>query len=308
MKNPKVSIIMATFNRAHLIENSLNSIQDQSFENWECIVIDDGSSDNTSTIVNSFITVDKRFKYVYRTSNHKKGLPGCRNQGLDIASGDFIIFFDDDDLVHPQNLELNLAYLAGIQKDFCNYQKRPFFEHDLEMADQEMRNEFKEFNFKHLDQFITGKRAMASCTVMWNKKCFENIRFNEHLHYAEEWECYARILMAGFEGITIEEILYFNRKHPGSNTGRFDSGGLREKESMSRAAGLMIENIAEANRLTPALEKYFIRLGFKLMDYKLIEKLFRYTQPGFFGRLKYWSGFQIYPLLRPIFKIKAKLV
>ena len=308
MRKPEVSIIMATYNRSHLIENSLKCIRNQSHKDWECIIIDDGSTDNTSTVVNLFIKEDARFKYFARTNDHEKGLSGCRNKGLDLASGDYVIFFDDDDLVHPRNLEVNLDYLKGLRKDFCNYQKKPFFEQEPEIPKLLKGNDPQAYTAAHLDQFITGERAMASCTVMWSKKCFENIRFNEDLHYAEEWECYSRILMAGFDGITIDEILYFNRKHPGSNTGRFDSGGLQEKESMSRAAGLMIENISEANCLTPDLEKYFIRLGFKLKDYRLIEKLFSYTQPGLIGRLKYWSGFHIYPILRPIFKVKAKLV
>lgn len=308
MKNPRVSIIMATYNRAHLLKDSLKSILDQSFEDWECLIIDDGSTDNTPRLIRSYLNADSRFKYIQRSFSHKKGLSGCRNQGLDVATGDYVIFFDDDDLVHPQNLEVNLSYIASTKKNFCNYQKRPFFDKVPEIVNLEVRNEFKEFNSEHLSQFVTGDRAMASCTVMWSKKCFENIRFHEDLHYAEEWECYARILLAGFEGCTINEVLYFNRKHPGSNTGRFDSGDHREKESMSRAASLMIENIAEADQLNPDLEKYFVRLGFKLKDYSLLQKLFGYTHPGIVDRIKYWGGYQFYPILRPFFKFKAKLI
>lgn len=307
MKKITVSIIMATYNRSHLLEDSLNSIRDQTFNDWECFIIDDGSTDDTQRLTNSIVISDKRFKYVKRSSFHKKGLAGCRNMGLELATGDFIIFFDDDDLVHPQNLEMSLAYLLGSEKDFCNYQKRPFLEQEPEMIRLKKIDRYKKFGVQELEKFVSGERAMASCTVLWSKKCFGNIRFNEDLHYAEEWECYGRILLAGFEGITIDEVLYFNRKHPGSNTGRFESDDPRAKESMSQAARLMIENIAEANKLTSGLEKYFVRLSFKLKDYRLIHRLFSYTQPNFFGRLKYWGGFQLYPILRPIFKIKAKI-
>jgi glycosyltransferase involved in cell wall biosynthesis len=96
--NPKVSIIMATYNRAHFIVETLVSIQNQTFLDWECIIVDDGGTDNTKEVIKPIIEEDKRFLYVQRDDIYQKGLPGCRNNGLDIAKGDYIIFFDDDDI------------------------------------------------------------------------------------------------------------------------------------------------------------------------------------------------------------------
>lgn len=306
-REPLISIIIATFNRSHLIEKSLTSVQHQTYKDWECIIVDDGSTDGTRETIKPFLLTDRRYNYIKRSSFYKKGLSGCRNMGLDMASGKYVIFFDDDDLVHPQNLEVSLDYLEKSGNNFCNYQKRPFFEQEPKMTLIENRSNYEDFGREKIEEFVNGNRAMASCTVLWDKKCFENIRFNEDLHYAEEWECYGRILLAGFEGVNIGEVLYFNRKHPGSNTGRYDSGNTREKDSMVRAASLMIEHLSKADHLTPKLEKYFLRLAFKLNSYGLLQRLFRYTQPDTMEKLKYWSGFQLYPLIRPIFKIKAKL-
>src|SRR5680860_884854 len=96
-KKTQVSIIMATYNRSHFIGETLDSILNQAFENWECLIIDDGSTDNTKEFLRPYVLKDSRFEYYERTKDHKKGLPGCRNQGLEIAKGDYIIFFDDDD-------------------------------------------------------------------------------------------------------------------------------------------------------------------------------------------------------------------
>ena len=93
---------MATYNRAHFIVETLQSIQNQTFQDWECIIIDDGGTDNTTEVIQPIVANDKRFQFVKRESNYQKGLPGCRNYGIDLARGDYIIFFDDDDIVHPQ--------------------------------------------------------------------------------------------------------------------------------------------------------------------------------------------------------------
>ena len=93
----KVSIIMATYNRAQFIMETLNSIKNQTYKNWECLIIDDGGSDNTEDVIAPLLKKDTRFKFLKRTDKYLKGLPGCRNYGLDVAQGDYIIFFDDDD-------------------------------------------------------------------------------------------------------------------------------------------------------------------------------------------------------------------
>jgi glycosyltransferase involved in cell wall biosynthesis len=119
---------MATYNRAHFIEETLCSIQNQSFSNWECLIIDDGSKDKTVEVLKPYLDKDDRFQYIKRSSKYKKGLPGCRNMGLDLAEGDYIIFFDDDDIVHPQLLELCIKEFKERNIDYCRYERRVFFQ------------------------------------------------------------------------------------------------------------------------------------------------------------------------------------
>ena len=97
--NPKVTIIMATYNRAHFIVETLLSIQNQIFQDWECLIIDDGGTDNTAEVIKPILDQDTRFSYRKRPEQYQKGLPGCRNYGIDLAQGQYIIFFDDDVLI-----------------------------------------------------------------------------------------------------------------------------------------------------------------------------------------------------------------
>jgi len=98
---PCVSIVIPTYNRAELLKQALRSVLSQTFTDYEAIVVDDGSTDNTREAVESFR--DDRFKYVWQEN---RGLGGARNTGLAHSTGDLVAFLDSDDLLFPNMLEL----------------------------------------------------------------------------------------------------------------------------------------------------------------------------------------------------------
>lgn len=106
MSEPLVSIIIPTYNRAHLIGETLDSVLAQTYTNWECIVVDDGSTDGTEALLQKYVERDCRFQYHHRPKDRLKGANACRNFGFEQSKGAFIIWFDSDDLMHP-NLLLN---------------------------------------------------------------------------------------------------------------------------------------------------------------------------------------------------------
>ena len=299
---------MATYNRSHLITETLNSISNQTFPNWECLIIDDGSEDNTANVVGEYTSKDSRFIYLPRSQDYKKGLPGCRNQGLDLAKGEYIIFFDDDDIVHPENLQACYDLLKENDFQFCRYEKKPFWKTTDEIDFKPIKDpKFKIFKCSDLDKMIIGRIPFASCCVLWDKKCFENIRFNENLMYAEEWECYSRILSTGYKGLLIDEVLYYNRKHRNSNTGEFYRKDKKRLSSKITGSNLIIKHLGEKKLLSNRLKKFFIQLGFQLKSLEIIDNTLHYSGAGFFEKLKYTIGFKAYPVLRPLFLLKGKI-
>ncbi|WP_157209019.1 glycosyltransferase family 2 protein [Mariniflexile maritimum] len=306
---PIVSIIMATYNRAHFIFETLQSIQAQSYKNWECLIIDDGSTDNTLTVITAFLKKDSRFQYYKRPTNYKKGLPGCRNYGLDLASGDYIIFFDDDDIVHPLCLEnCLLAFNTYNEATFCNYMKQPFsgkFDYNLIATNKEYSIEIT--NDDLLENVLTQSIPFASCTVLWKRICFKEHVFNEDLMYAEEWECYQRILSSKPKGIIIDNVLYYNRKHPNSNTGEFWKGDAVRVASQKKAIFLVIENLHKKDLLTPYLFKYLVNYAISFRDFKLLKNILNITKPTLKLKLFYILKYQLFPLwvlYNNIFKYK----
>lgn len=107
---PFFSIVIPTYNRAHLIAKTLESVRQQEFKAFEVLVVDDGSRDNTAEVVQPFLA-DPRFQY-FPKQNAERG--AARNYGLDRARGEYVIFLDSDDLFHPEHLTtLHAAIEAG---------------------------------------------------------------------------------------------------------------------------------------------------------------------------------------------------
>ena len=102
--NKVVSIIIPVYNRENYISNTLQSILAQSYKNWECIIVDDHSTDRTIEIIEGFVRDDSRFKLMVRPNEIKKGANGCRNYGYENSIGYYLNWFDSDDLMHPDFL------------------------------------------------------------------------------------------------------------------------------------------------------------------------------------------------------------
>lgn len=98
MFRPLVSIIIPSFNREELIADTLESVLNQTYDKWECIVVDDGSTDETISIVEKFREKDRRYS-LFKRNRKPKGANTCRNIGIDKSNGEFIIFLDSDDVL-----------------------------------------------------------------------------------------------------------------------------------------------------------------------------------------------------------------
>ncbi|MBC5863647.1 glycosyltransferase family 2 protein [Flavobacterium turcicum] len=300
MITPTVSIILATYNRAEYILESLYSIQQQTFTDWECLIIDDGGSDNTQEILAPILKQDTRFQYFMRTPKYQKGLPGSRNYGLDLAKGDYIIFFDDDDIAHPQNLELCVAELSNAELSFCRYIRDVFrgnFVYDFDYS--------KEYTSFHIDssdinKILRNELQFNSCAVMWTKECYTRHRYIEHLKYAEEWEVYARIITSVNRGISINKTLYYGRKHDVSITGDFGNRNLNSLSSYTDAIQLVIANLKEKKMLSSEILRYFIQVSLQYKEFNLFERIINTLDLPKIEELK-WRLFYIHLPFRLFF-------
>lgn len=187
--NDKVSIIIPTFNRAHLITDAIESVLNQTYTDWECIIIDDGSTDDTEKIIIEYSQKDNRFRYLKRPKSSKKGANVCRNIGIVTSTGDYLLFLDSDDILSPNCLEQRVAFLKqnpdidfalfsmgllrGITKEHYNYP-------DLSSFDRH----------KILQLFLTGPLPWNMTRPIWKKSSFDRLGFyfNEDLSLLDDDE------------------------------------------------------------------------------------------------------------------------
>lgn len=113
-KLPDVSIIICNYNYAQYIGDALESVLCQTLQNWECIIIDDGSTDDSLSVINKYLKKDKRFKLI---QNDHGGTARARNAGLDIARGEYIAFLDSDDCYTEYALEMLLHIARSTDAD-----------------------------------------------------------------------------------------------------------------------------------------------------------------------------------------------
>lgn len=301
----QISIIIPTYNRAHLIGETLQSFVNQSYPNWEIIVVDDGATDNTPDLIKSY--ADSRIQYSRRSSQHKKGPSGCRNYGLSVAKGEYILFFDDDDIAHPDLLQLCLEQLEQKEIDFCRYLREVFYnDFDVDFDRDKNFSSFK-IDGDDLEKMITNKLPFNTCAVVWKRSCFTDEKFNEELFYSDEWECYQRVLSNGSKGISINKVLLFARKHAASSTHNFLNSTPKYLNSTRKAMKLVIQNLYEKERLSPELVRYFIRKGFALNDKSIIKEILNKTNAKTRVKLKYNLGYMFYPFIKPMFTLKGKI-
>jgi glycosyltransferase involved in cell wall biosynthesis len=301
---PTVTIIMATYNRAHFIIETLLSIQNQTFLEWECLIIDDGGADNTSEVITPILEKDHRFKFLKRPDSYKKGLPGCRNYGLDLAQGDYIIFFDDDDIPHPQNLELCVYEMSRNDISFCRYIRNVFFDDFKYVFDYSKHYTSFHIDSNDIERMLKNELQFNSCSVMWRTTCFENNHFAENLMYAEEWELYSRIVSSGFNGISIDKCLFYGRKHPNSNTGEFDRNDSIRRSSYADAIVLVMQNLKEKNLLSYSLKRYFIAFSIDYEEFNLFKNILNTLDLPTFEKLKWQIFYSILPVRLRLYRIK----
>lgn len=211
-QKPLVSIIIPTYNRAQLIGETLDSVLAQTYANWECIVVDDGSTDGTSQLMKEYCSKDLRFQYHHRPKNKPKGANACRNYGFELSKGEYVNWFDDDDLMHSNKIYLQLVSIIDNQSDLSVCQTLLFedtLNNKLGLRHPSI------YSNNPLNDFVSGKIKWLTPSVLFKKHVLtkSQLKFDEDLHKHQEWDFFIRFLMYNQNFSVIEEPLAFYRKH-----------------------------------------------------------------------------------------------
>lgn len=193
---PLVSIIIPTFNRADLISETLDSVLKQTYFNWECIIVDDGSTDNSSVVIQKYLNSDLRFFYLSRPNYKKKGPSSCRNIGIEKATGDYIIFLDSDDLLVTTCLENRINFAKqNLEYDFWIFKMAAFNTtiNNFEFVYENIVAKDESLFCKK--EFMKGNHPFVITGPLWKKSVLVELNgFNEEMTMIEDPELHLRAL------------------------------------------------------------------------------------------------------------------
>lgn len=217
---PKITVIIPAYNQSRFLPDSLNSIIAQTITDWECIIVNDGSTDNTHEVASSYLIRSNKFKYIKQSNS---GLAATRNKGLESACGQYIQFLDADDVIDHRKFEKQLNCLKQTQNLALSY--TDYFsstEVDLTCPYPDGRYltpNFSGTNMLHdlIKRWETEMSIPVHC-FLFDARFFKDygIRFDETLPNHEDWDCWMNIFKLNPNVYYINDKLATYRIHTDS--------------------------------------------------------------------------------------------
>lgn len=199
---PKISIIVPIYKVEKYLSRCIDSILNQTFTDFECILVDDGSPDRCGEICDEYAKKDKRIKVIHKVNG---GLSDARNAGIDIADGEYIAFVDSDDWIHPQMYEIlyNGIMQNGVTISVCEYK-------EVHVKESFKKIDNFEFNIHEGMTFLTTNNVAAVIAVnkLYHKSLFKDIRYPVGKLHEDEFTTY-KLLYAAGDIAYCDEQLYF---------------------------------------------------------------------------------------------------
>jgi len=202
---PKISVIMPVYNSGQFLEESIESILNQTFDNFEFIIIYDNSTDNSLEIIKKYMALDKRIILI--ENKIKSGIAAARNKGLDISRGQYIALIDSDDISLPTRLEKQYLFLENNSNYFL-------------IGSNGIR---VDENGNYLETVKFGEDPTLNarpCLILNSSVMFRNsdVRYREKFIFAEDCDFYLILLTRGLKLRNIDEILIKVRMRVSSTT------------------------------------------------------------------------------------------
>lgn len=207
---PLVSVIMPAYNAAEYIAEAIASVQAQTVQDWELIVVDDCSTDDTVDVIRKYAAEDERIKPIFSPEN--RGVAAARNTGLDHVSGRYVALLDSDDLWRPRKLEMQLSVATEREADiiYCSYS----------MIDGSGRKCLPDFIVEETASFNSLlTRSVISCsTALFTRDTADVYRFSNE-YYHEDYVMWLQMLRDGRKAVGVTEVLADYRLNPDSRAG-----------------------------------------------------------------------------------------
>jgi len=220
------SIVIPTYNRAELISNTILSVQQQSFIDWECIVVDDGSTDNTRFVIENIIAADGRIKYFYQENAERSA---ARNNGILKSTGEYVCFLDSDDLYKSNHLSVLFEEIQSLLLPRAMF----FTNYEISSKDGLFQPLFPNLNVTPEVLMYLFYNPIIPARVCIHKSILENEKFDIDIVIVEDLLLWVKI--------AIKHLLYHVEKTTVIYTLHDDNSiNLKNNSASKRLAGLQL--------------------------------------------------------------------
>ena len=259
-----VSIIIPTYNRVEWLKETLVSLQSQTFNSWEALIVDDGSDEETIEAILSASESDARIQYLKRTGA-VSGAPACRNEGLDKSQGKYVIFLDSDDNLSPSALADRVDIMDNHPElDFGVFSCLLFQNHpgDMDILWNIDKDE------DDIDRFLAQDVPWQTTSPIWRRESLVKLGpWQESLPSWQDWEFHLRALIIGLSYKRFSQIDHYWRcpAKKSASIGR----ASKSIEHLKSHSNLIIEiqnQLLEKNQLTAKRKKLISGIAFWIMD------------------------------------------
>lgn len=206
-----VSILIPNFNKIKYVEKTFESIVRQSFRNWECIVVDDHSDDGSYEVIEKFAIKDKRIKLFRRPSDIPKGGNHCRNFAFELSSGEYIQWFDSDDIMLPDFLVDKVKFLSK-NKEYAYVASKARIEFQKNYIGKKLFKQTIESQDDVISDYLKFRILFLPGGPLFRREVFEKVGlFNPGLKKHQEWELFFRVVLSfpNWGVINKEGFVYF---------------------------------------------------------------------------------------------------
>lgn len=261
-----ISIVIPIYNAEKYLEECLNSIKNQTYKNFEVIMVNDGSKDDSETICMNFLRSDSRFRYLKKENG---GVSSARNVGLDNVEGDYITFIDADDWVDENYLDLLITTVKKNHSDIVVSSYKQFNNIDIFYLRAYSLQEKYLLNFERMnrDDFLTIFPKLMSTNVCFNnavaklfrKELVNDLRFDTSIKYGEDLDFYFRLYLNVDSISYVDEPTYVYRMHGDSTTSNFNQEHAEQeltifKQMYEKIQEIGLPSIHYFNKLKKLLE------------------------------------------------------
>lgn len=241
MENPLISVIVPVYNVEKYLERCVNSIINQTYQNLEIILVDDGSPDNCGAICDEYAKKDSRIKVIHKENG---GLSSARNAGLDIATGEYITFVDSDDYISIDIFD-KCFQLSNVQDfDILIFGMSVLDNNSKLLFKDEYEN--KTYSFFQTIYDITLPLKTSACNKLFKKSIVANFRFPVNIIHGEDLIFWLKVLNQNLVIVSIDFFGYYYIKNDNSiTTSIFSESSLHEVFCKDRAYEIIKEKFPE---------------------------------------------------------------